>query len=52
MRHRQESEEMECRNCGATFNLAAQMYYDNMCPECKHEQHMEESMNNQMEYGL
>lgn len=24
----------ECRECGETFNLAAQNYYDNLCPAC------------------
>jgi predicted Zn-ribbon and HTH transcriptional regulator len=52
MRHQQETEEHDCRNCGSTFNLAAQMYYSNICPECKHEQQMEASMDEQMEYGL
>lgn len=28
----------ECRECGAEFNLAAQYYYDNLCPSCKQDQ--------------
>lgn len=31
---RPEYEEVECRDCGRPFNLAAQSYYDNRCPEC------------------
>lgn len=23
-----------CRECGATFDLSNQHYYDNLCPEC------------------
>lgn len=34
--------EVECRNCGTVFNLAAQWYYDNLCPSCKAEQGDEE----------
>lgn len=30
-----ETEEIECRDCGTTFNLAAQWYYSPLCPECK-----------------
>lgn len=30
----QEEEIIECRECGTTFNLAAQFYYDNKCPSC------------------
>jgi phage FluMu protein Com len=26
---------IECRDCGTQFNLGAQHYYDNKCPECK-----------------
>lgn len=33
--HQPESEEIECRECGTVFNLAAQYYYDNLCPSCK-----------------
>ena len=28
---------VECRDCGAEFNLGAQMYYDSLCPDCKNE---------------
>lgn len=51
-RHERETEEMKCRKCGSTFNLAAQFYYDNLCPECKNEEQMEAQMNEQMESGL
>jgi DNA-directed RNA polymerase subunit RPC12/RpoP len=27
-------DEIACRECGATFNLAFQEYYDNRCPDC------------------
>lgn len=30
-----EYQEVECRECGAVFNLGAQTYYDNLCPTCK-----------------
>jgi len=26
---------VECRECATKFNLGAQFYYDNLCPECK-----------------
>lgn len=29
-----EYEIIECRNCQAAFNLAAQIYYDDLCPDC------------------
>lgn len=29
--------EVSCRNCGAVFDLAAQWYYDDLCPSCKAE---------------
>jgi DNA-directed RNA polymerase subunit RPC12/RpoP len=25
---------LDCRDCGRTFDLAAQNYYDQVCPEC------------------
>lgn len=25
---------VECRECGAPFNLGAQPYYGGLCPEC------------------
>lgn len=31
---RTPSEMIDCRDCGATFNLAAQFYYTNLCPDC------------------
>lgn len=30
-------EEVECRECGALFNIGAQMYYSNLCPSCHKE---------------
>lgn len=42
-RHPREREETECRECGTPFNLSAQWYYDNLCPECKAEQDGEET---------
>lgn len=41
---REPPEPTECRDCGATFNLAAQYYYDNLCPECKREQDGEDAV--------
>jgi NMD protein affecting ribosome stability and mRNA decay len=38
MSHQPEREDTECRNCGTTFNLAAQHYYDDMCPDCMKEE--------------
>lgn len=26
--------EVSCRNCGAVFDLAAQWYFDDLCPSC------------------
>lgn len=34
---------VECRDCGAMFNLDGQMYYDDLCPECKAERDGPES---------
>lgn len=31
----QDREIIECRECGSEFNLAAQHYYDNLCPSCQ-----------------
>jgi Zn finger protein HypA/HybF involved in hydrogenase expression len=28
---------IECRECGAQFDVAKQRYYDNLCPPCKDE---------------
>lgn len=36
---------VECRECGSTFNLAAQYYYDSLCPSCKREKDGEEAVN-------
>lgn len=36
MRNQEQEQEIEeCRECGTEFNLAAQYYYDNLCPSCK-----------------
>ncbi len=35
-------ETVQCRDCGTSFNLDAQWYYDNLCPSCKAEQDGEE----------
>ena len=32
--HEHDPEPTECRDCGATFDLARQHYYDNRCPSC------------------
>lgn len=32
-----EYEEVECRECETPFNIGAQWYYDDLCPECKAE---------------
>lgn len=43
--HQPDSEEVECRECGAVFRLDLQYYYDNLCPSCKREQDGEEATN-------
>lgn len=30
---------IECRSCGTDFNLNAQQYYNNLCPDCIPEQY-------------
>ena len=35
----------DCRNCASQFDLAAQYYYDNLCPSCKREQDGEDAVN-------
>lgn len=42
--HQREQDLVECGACGSTFNLAAQYYYDNLCPECKREEHGDEAV--------
>lgn len=32
-----DAEIMECRECGATFDLARQSYYYDLCPTCNSE---------------
>mgnify|MGYP000137835986 CR=1 FL=1 len=44
-RREPERETVSCRNCGADFNLAAQYYYDNLCPSCKHDEEGEDVTN-------
>lgn len=34
---RPPEEIIECRECGRKFDLAAQNYYDNLCPACVRE---------------
>ncbi len=29
-----EIDPVVCKDCGAEFNLSAQHYYDNVCPDC------------------
>lgn len=39
LEHRRPGPEHQtCRECGATFDLAAQNYYDNVCPSCVDEE--------------
>lgn len=33
-RHPHDPEEIECRTCGTTFDLARQNYYADECPSC------------------
>jgi Zn finger protein HypA/HybF involved in hydrogenase expression len=50
--HPHDPEVIECRECSAQFDLARQNYYDNLCPECKHEKQMESAMDERAERGL
>lgn len=35
--HEHDPEMIDCRNCGAPFDLARQYYYEDLCPSCKKE---------------
>lgn len=37
--HEHEPELTECRNCGSTFDLSRQHYYDELCPPCEKKEH-------------
>lgn len=37
MDRRTDTELQTCPNCGSTFDLAKQYYYDSLCPDCKDE---------------
>jgi Zn finger protein HypA/HybF involved in hydrogenase expression len=36
--HPHDPDFIECRECGAEFDLARQNYYDNLCPKCHAEE--------------
>lgn len=39
--HDEDAEIIECRECGARFDLTEQVYYDNLCPRCMDEENPE-----------
>lgn len=41
MSHEPDRDLIECRECGQTFDLSAQNYYDNLCPTCVAEERPE-----------
>lgn len=38
MKHAHDAEIVDCRECGATFDLARQTYYVDLCPFCEAEE--------------
>jgi NMD protein affecting ribosome stability and mRNA decay len=39
--HDHDRDIVECRECGARFDLVKQVYYDNLCPSCMDEENPE-----------
>lgn len=41
MQHEHDPDMVDCRECGRTFDLARQNYYDNLCPSCMEKENPE-----------